>query len=205
MWALALVLILVWLLASVVVWIVEAVVACRRKAPLPTLRVSRGMSDAKFGRTAGAAAAIVVVLALIGGNGSHSASSSVRAEAATVDRSVPARRDSGAPANSSKREARAERNARAERKARAERSRKRRAARRRTDKAAAAPSATQRTTRSNGKCDPSYTGACLDPDASDYDCQGGTGDGPKYTGTVTVVGNDHFDLDRDGDGTGCDS
>jgi hypothetical protein len=52
-------------------------------------------------------------------------------------------------------------------------------------------------------CDPSYEGACLDPSASDYDCEGGSGDGPEYTGTVTVVGDDHFDLDRDGDGVGC--
>jgi hypothetical protein len=54
-------------------------------------------------------------------------------------------------------------------------------------------------------CDSSYTGACLDPSSSDYDCEGGSGDGPSYTGTVQVVGDDHFDLDRDGDGTGCDS
>jgi hypothetical protein len=53
-------------------------------------------------------------------------------------------------------------------------------------------------------CHPSYTGACLDPSASDYDCAGGSGDGPKYTGTVTVVGPDVFGLDGDGDGTGCE-
>jgi hypothetical protein len=53
-------------------------------------------------------------------------------------------------------------------------------------------------------CDPNYTGACLDPNASDYDCAGGSGDGPKYTGTVTVVGDDHYGLDRDGDGIGCE-
>jgi hypothetical protein len=52
-------------------------------------------------------------------------------------------------------------------------------------------------------CDPSYEGACLDPSSSDYDCEGGSGDGPDYTGTVTVVGDDHFGLDRDGDGVGC--
>jgi hypothetical protein len=52
-------------------------------------------------------------------------------------------------------------------------------------------------------CDPSYEGACLDPNSTDYDCEGGSGDGPDYTGTVTVVGDDHFDLDRDGDGVGC--
>ena len=52
-------------------------------------------------------------------------------------------------------------------------------------------------------CDPSYEGACLDPNSSDYDCEGGSGDGPDYTGTVRVVGDDHFGLDRDGDGTAC--
>lgn len=54
-------------------------------------------------------------------------------------------------------------------------------------------------------CDPSYEGACLDPDAADYDCEGGSGDGPEYTGTVRVVGDDHFDLDRDADGVACDA
>jgi hypothetical protein len=53
-------------------------------------------------------------------------------------------------------------------------------------------------------CHDSYTGACLDPNASDYDCAGGSGDGPKYTGTVTVVGPDVFGLDGDSDGIGCE-
>lgn len=53
-------------------------------------------------------------------------------------------------------------------------------------------------------CDPSYSGACLDPSSSDYDCEGGSGDGPDYTGPVTVVGADHFGLDRDGDGAACE-
>ena len=53
-------------------------------------------------------------------------------------------------------------------------------------------------------CDPSYEGACLDPGAGDYDCAGGSGNGPNYTGVVTVVGDDHFGLDRDGDGIGCE-
>jgi hypothetical protein len=57
----------------------------------------------------------------------------------------------------------------------------------------------------DGDCDPSYDGACLDASASDYDCEGGTGDGPEYTGTVTVIGDDHFGLDRDGDGIACES
>lgn len=53
-------------------------------------------------------------------------------------------------------------------------------------------------------CHPSYTGACLDPNASDYDCAGGSGNGPLYTGPVQVVGPDDFDLDRNGDGYGCE-
>ena len=54
------------------------------------------------------------------------------------------------------------------------------------------------------ECDLNYSGACLDPYASDYDCEGGSGDGPEYTGTVTVVGEDHYDLDADSDRTGCE-
>jgi hypothetical protein len=53
------------------------------------------------------------------------------------------------------------------------------------------------------ECHPSYSG-CLDPTASDYDCEGGSGDGPLYTGTVTVTGYDEYGLDDDGDGIGCD-
>lgn len=53
-------------------------------------------------------------------------------------------------------------------------------------------------------CHPSYSG-CLDPYASDYDCAGGSGNGPRYTGRVQVVGHDEFDLDRDGNGWGCDT
>ena len=56
-----------------------------------------------------------------------------------------------------------------------------------------------------GGCDPNYEGACLDADASDYDCDGGSGNGPKYTGSVRVVGDDPFGLDRDGDGIGCEN
>lgn len=55
------------------------------------------------------------------------------------------------------------------------------------------------------ECDPNYEGACLDPNVGDYDCAGGSGDGPEYVdGPVTVVGSDPFDLDRDSDGVGCE-
>lgn len=51
-------------------------------------------------------------------------------------------------------------------------------------------------------CTPGYT-PCLPP-ASDYDCSGGSGNGPKYTGLVRVTGSDPYDLDADGDGWGCE-
>jgi hypothetical protein len=57
----------------------------------------------------------------------------------------------------------------------------------------------------NAGCDPNYSGACV-PIASDVDCAGGSGNGPAYVrGPVTVVGSDIYDLDRDGDGVGCDT
>lgn len=52
-------------------------------------------------------------------------------------------------------------------------------------------------------CDPNYSG-CLNPNAADYDCAGGSGDGPLYTGRVDVLGVDHYGLDSDGDGVGCE-
>jgi hypothetical protein len=53
-------------------------------------------------------------------------------------------------------------------------------------------------------CHQSYSGACLAPHGGDYDCAGGSGNGPLYTGRVYVVGADVFELHRDGDGVGCD-
>ena len=68
------------------------------------------------------------------------------------------------------------------------------------------PDATEPVASANGGgCDPNYEGACLDPSAYDYDCAGGSGDGPEYTGPVEVVGSDPYDLDRDGDGVACAS
>ncbi|MFN2524786.1 MAG: thermonuclease family protein [Actinomycetota bacterium] len=51
-------------------------------------------------------------------------------------------------------------------------------------------------------CTPGYD-PCLPP-ASDYDCAGGSGDGPEYTGRVRVTGDDPYGLDSDGDGYGCE-
>ena len=57
----------------------------------------------------------------------------------------------------------------------------------------------------SSRCHPSYEGECLDPAVSDYDCAGGSGNGPGYVqGTVRVVGPDVYRLDSDGDGFGCE-
>jgi hypothetical protein len=60
------------------------------------------------------------------------------------------------------------------------------------------------TSEPTSECDPNYSGACLNAYSSDYDCEGGSGNGPDYTGEVTVVGEDHYGLDADGDGVGCE-
>jgi hypothetical protein len=45
---------------------------------------------------------------------------------------------------------------------------------------------------------------CITPGA-DVDCAGGSGNGPRYAnGPVYVDGADPYDLDRDGNGVGCD-
>jgi hypothetical protein len=45
---------------------------------------------------------------------------------------------------------------------------------------------------------------CLPP-ASDYDCAGGSGDGPAYAnGPIYVTGSDPYDLDSEGDGIACE-
>lgn len=53
-------------------------------------------------------------------------------------------------------------------------------------------------------CTPGYK-PCLPP-ASDYDCAGGSGDGPEYaSGPIYVSGSDPYDLDSEGDGVACES
>ena len=54
-------------------------------------------------------------------------------------------------------------------------------------------------------CDPHYVGQCLKDGVGDYDCAGGSGNGPNYVYvTVRVVGSDPFRLDADHDGLGCE-
>ena len=54
-------------------------------------------------------------------------------------------------------------------------------------------------------CHPSYLDECVPVGVEDVDCRGGSGNGPYYVGRVRVVGPDVYDLDRDGDGIGCES
>jgi resuscitation-promoting factor RpfB len=55
-------------------------------------------------------------------------------------------------------------------------------------------------------CTPGYS-PCLPLGPSDYDCAGGSGDGPAYTEpgvTYHVTGSDPYGLDADNDGSGCE-
>ena len=55
------------------------------------------------------------------------------------------------------------------------------------------------------ECDPNYEGVCLDPNSEDYDCEGGSGNGPDFvSGPFDSVGDDPFELDENGDGTACE-
>ena len=72
-----------------------------------------------------------------------------------------------------------------------------------TTTAPAHPTATSAKKR---RCDRNYSGRCLRPNVSDYDCAGGSGNGPYYVrGPFRVVGSDHYGLDSDHDGTACES
>jgi micrococcal nuclease len=54
-------------------------------------------------------------------------------------------------------------------------------------------------------CHPSYADYCVTPGIGDWDCAGGSGNGPNYLpATVRVIGYDEFGLDGDGDGYGCE-
>lgn len=65
------------------------------------------------------------------------------------------------------------------------------------------PSVARTTSKPKPQCDPNYAGGCV-PIASDVDCAGGSGNGPRYfSGTARVVGRDIYDLDRDNDGIAC--
>jgi hypothetical protein len=55
-------------------------------------------------------------------------------------------------------------------------------------------------------CDSAYPDTCLHDGIGDYDCAGGSGNGPNYvSGPIRVLPPDPFGLDGDGDGVGCQS
>jgi hypothetical protein len=67
-----------------------------------------------------------------------------------------------------------------------------------------APAVSAAPQQQGSNCDSNYEGACV-PIASDVDCEGGGGNGPAYVqGPVRVVGNDIYQLDREGDGVACE-
>jgi membrane protein involved in colicin uptake len=143
------------------------------------------------------------ILFLIGsgcGESSNSAEGTTTADRTTTESASNAARARIRAAKIAKAKARA-------RKARAAR-RQAAAAEAATAKAAAAKAAAAKAAAAKAaeasRCDPNYSGGCLDPSASDYDCEGGSGNGPNYTGPVKVIGYDKHDLDADGDGYGCE-
>lgn len=217
-----------WLLAFVVVWAIEAVVAARRDEPRPPFRVPYRRSHERIGRTA-----TVFLLLLIGlGASVGTEPESEDADDATVAaETAPAPEPATAPAETAPgdaeelaadraraRRARARRaqalrarRARALRirRARALRLRRERAAELRRRRAAEAREA-ERERRAQlapppAEDPPDASGGCADgyspcvpPYPPDVDC----GD---VSGPVTVTGPDPHGLDGDGDGTGCDA
>jgi hypothetical protein len=54
-------------------------------------------------------------------------------------------------------------------------------------------------------CDSAYPDGCLRDGIGDYDCAGGSGNGPNYVdGPIQVRAPDPFGLDADHDGVGCE-
>ena len=68
----------------------------------------------------------------------------------------------------------------------------------------ATPTRSSSSPRAN--CDSAYPDACLHDGIGDYDCAGGSGNGPNYIGgPIEVQAPDPFGLDADHDGVGCES
>jgi hypothetical protein len=179
----------IWAVASVLGWLAHLVVAWRRGDALPAYRFPTGRHDAGFARTAITAVPLVIVLIVIGSSGGGDGSSSPSSGAENASSSTPA---SAIGASTH------------ERHHRHPVDHHRRAHHHRSHAAPRAKQSPAQSPASNSSCDSNYQGACLDPNASDYDCLGGSGNGPEYAGPVRVVGIDHYDLDRDGDGYACE-
>ncbi len=58
---------------------------------------------------------------------------------------------------------------------------------------------------SSSNCTPGYSPCLVYHGGLDYDCAGGSGNGPYFAyGTITVTGSDPYGLDFDHDGYGCE-
>jgi hypothetical protein len=155
----------------------------------------------------------IVVFALISGSSSDEPKSGpdlpevVEAATGTEEADAAEREVARAARRAeARRQARREARAEARRVARAQARREARAAARREARREAEQERAQALAAAaeTSECDENYSG-CLDPSSSDYDCEGGGGDGPDYTGLVNVRGTDIHELDRDGDGIACDT
>lgn len=83
--------------------------------------------------------------------------------------------------------------------------RRKAAAEQRKKQKAANPGSSGDSGGSGSNCVAGYS-RCLKPGIGDYDCAGGSGDGPNYVnGPIGVSGDDPFGLDSDNDGVGCES
>jgi hypothetical protein len=68
------------------------------------------------------------------------------------------------------------------------------------------PAPTRSSSSPRANCDSAYPDACLHDGIGDYDCAGGSGNGPNYIGgPIEVRAPDPFGLDADHDGVGCES
>jgi hypothetical protein len=154
-------------------------------------------------RIFGLLSALVVCSAVVApGCGSGSSGGSAQRASASLDQESTSTEDTSAA--DARRQARAQQRADRKARAKARAKAKRRAEKRRQRQTAPPPAPTPAPQPAPSDCEPGYS-QCLDPNASDYDCEGGSGDGPKYVaGPIEVTGDDRFDLDRDGDGVGCE-
>jgi type IV secretory pathway VirB10-like protein len=151
----------------------------------------------------------IVVIAIISGGSSSEDATKKSADLPEVVEAVTGTDEAAAAEQAEARAARrAEARREVRREARAEARREARAAARREARREARAEQERvqalAVAAETSECDENYSG-CLDPNSSDYDCEGGSGDGPDYTGLVNVRGSDTHDLDRDGDGIACDT
>lgn len=218
-----------WLAAAAITWGADAILSASREQPRPPFAIARRTADVRFGSTATVFVVLLLVFGVAGGTGGSGTDPErsdpvVAAASAEREQDEAAEQAAAEKARADQREAElqaareARRAERLERKLRAaerrearlatQRRRERREARARARQAALLAQEREQEEQEQAAaedCHPSYEGACLDPNASDYDCEGGSGDGPEYTGTVRLVGPDEYDLERDDDGIACDA